>query len=93
MKRLAAQPNVVSKLSAFGTFIHRNEPAHIAMIVRETVAIFGAKRCLYGSNFPIEKLWTEYRPLIEEHRAAVAHLPESEQRAILYDNAARIYRL
>ena len=23
-------------------------------------ALFGADRCLYGSNFPIEKLWTDY---------------------------------
>ena len=26
----------------------------------ETVALFGAERCLFGSNFPIEKLWTGY---------------------------------
>ena len=32
-------------------------------IVAETVAIFGADRCLFGSNFPIEKLWTSYRDL------------------------------
>ena len=57
---LAAQPNVVSKTSALGTFIHRNDPAHIAAVTRETVAIFGAERCLFGSNFPIEKLWTTY---------------------------------
>ena len=30
MQLLAAQPNVVSKTSALGTFIHRNDPAHIA---------------------------------------------------------------
>ena len=58
MEVLAAQPNVVSKLSAFGTFIHRNDAAHIARIFRETVELFGADRCLFGSNFPIEKLWT-----------------------------------
>ena len=63
MATLAAQPNVVAKLSAFGTFIHRNDPAHIAWIVDETVKLFGPKRCLYGSNFPIEKLWTDYGSL------------------------------
>ena len=26
----------------------------------ETVELFGARRCLFGSNFPIEKLWTDY---------------------------------
>ncbi len=48
------------KLSGFGTFIHRNDPAHVAWLVSETVALFGADRCLFGSNFPIEKLWTDY---------------------------------
>jgi predicted TIM-barrel fold metal-dependent hydrolase len=55
MRKLAAQPNVASKLSAFGTFIHRNDPAHIERILHDTVAIFGPGRCLYGSNFPIDR--------------------------------------
>jgi predicted TIM-barrel fold metal-dependent hydrolase len=93
MTLLAAQPNVVSKLSALGTFIHRNDPAHIAWVVSETVALFGARRCLYGSNFPIEKLWTDYRSLIDAYRAAIAGFDEAEQRAILHDTAARVYRI
>ena len=63
MRRLAACPNVVSKLSGLGTFIHSNDPDHIAAIVRETVEIFGPTRCLFGSNFPVEKLWTRYADL------------------------------
>ena len=59
----------------------------------ETVALFGARRCLFGSNFPIEKLWTDYRSLIEAHRAAIAGFSEAEQRAILHDTAARVYRI
>ena len=39
MQRLADCPNVVSKLSGLGTFIHRNDSAHIAEIVAEAVAI------------------------------------------------------
>ena len=93
MVRLAACPNIVCKLSGLGTFIHRNDPAHIAGIVSETVAIFGADRCLFGSNFPIEKLWTEYRPLIDAYRAAIAGYSEAEQRAMLHDTAARVYRI
>jgi len=93
MRLLAAEPNVMSKLSGLGTFIHRNDAAHIAWIVRETVALFGAERCLYGSNFPIEKLWCDYSELIGAYRAALAPYPEAEQRAMLHDNAARIYRL
>jgi predicted TIM-barrel fold metal-dependent hydrolase len=57
------------------------------------VALFGARRCLYGSNFPIEKLWTDYASLLKAHRDAVAGFDESDQRAILHDTAARVYRL
>jgi predicted TIM-barrel fold metal-dependent hydrolase len=93
MALLAAQPNVTSKTSALGTFIHRNDPAHIAAITRETVALFGAQRTLFGSNFPIEKLWTTYPELIAAHRAAAAQLPDAEARALLHDTAMRVYRL
>ncbi len=93
MRQLAAQPNVVSKLSAFGTFIHRNDADHIARILHETVAMFGAERCLYGSNFPIEKLWTSYPALIGAFRDAARHFSDAEQRAIFADTARRVYRL
>ena len=93
MKKLARHKNVVSKLSAFGTFIHRNDPAHIAWMVAETVALFGPKRCLYGSNFPIEKLWTDYAALISAFRDAAAPLSEAARKAIFHDTARRVYRL
>jgi predicted TIM-barrel fold metal-dependent hydrolase len=92
MVRLAACPNVVCKLSGLGTFIHRNDPAHIAGIVSEAVAIFGADRCLFGSNFPIEKLWTSYRELIDAYRDATKLNPRHRD-AILRDTAMRVYRL
>jgi len=93
MAMLSSCPNVVSKLSAFGTFIHRNDVNHIAEIVIATVALFGADRCLFGSNFPIEKLWTSYAELIEAHKTAAAPLQSAVQRAIFHDNAQRVYRL
>ncbi|MBY8975968.1 amidohydrolase family protein [Rhodobacteraceae bacterium NNCM2] len=93
MKALAAQPNVVTKLSAFGTFIHRNDPDLIAAIIAETVKIFGADRCMFGSNFPIEKIWTSYGELLDAHLKATAGLPQGQQKKIFNDTAARIYRL
>jgi predicted TIM-barrel fold metal-dependent hydrolase len=93
MRSLAACPNVVAKLSGFGTFIHRNDPAHIAWLVQETVALFGARRCLFGSNFPIEKLWTDYRSLLDAHLTAAGGLDEADRRAVFFDNACRVYRL
>jgi predicted TIM-barrel fold metal-dependent hydrolase len=93
MAALAAEPNIVSKLSGLGTFIHRNDPAHIAEVVRETVRLFGADRCLFGSNFPIEKLWTRYGDLVGAYRAAVSTLRPDDQQAVLAGTAKRVYRL
>jgi predicted TIM-barrel fold metal-dependent hydrolase len=93
LQRLAAQPNVYCKLSGCGTFIHRNDPAHIAWIARESIALFGAERCLFGSNFPIEKIWTDYASLIRAHRDALRPYSEAQQIDVFWRTAERLYRV
>jgi predicted TIM-barrel fold metal-dependent hydrolase len=93
MAALAQCPNVNVKLSGLGTFVHACREDVMAPVIAETVAMFGADRCCYGSNFPIEKLWTDYGTLYATFRNAIVHLGDSEQAAILHDTAARLYRL
>jgi predicted TIM-barrel fold metal-dependent hydrolase len=93
MMLLAACPNVVSKLSGLGTFIHRNDPAHVAGVLADTVTIFGAERCVFGSNFPIEKLWTTYRELVDAFLAATASFSADQRDAVLRTTALRVYQL
>jgi predicted TIM-barrel fold metal-dependent hydrolase len=93
MTKLAAHPNVVSKLSGLGTFIHRVDAAQIGDIARETITLFGAERCLFGSNFPVEKLWSSYSELIEAYRAALADYPADVQEKIFSTTAKRVYRI
>ncbi len=92
LARLAACPNLVAKLSGFGTFVRRLDPALVRKIVGATLDAFGPGRCLFGSNFPIEKLWCAYPDLLAAHRAALDHLGEPERRAVLAENARHIYR-
>ena len=93
MMALAQCPNVNVKLSGLGTFVHACRADVMDPIISETVAMFGAHRCCYGSNFPIEKLWTDYGTLYKAFRNAIAHLSGAEQAAILHDTAARLYRI
>jgi len=93
MKQLATCSNVVSKLSAFGTFIHRNDPAFIKQRVETTVGLFGAERCMFGSNFPIEKIWTNYTALIDAFKQAVEALGTDVQEAIFTTTAERVYKI
>jgi predicted TIM-barrel fold metal-dependent hydrolase len=55
--------------------------------------MFGAERCLFGSNFPIEKLWTSYGELVAAYRSALADQPQDIQDAVFAGTAARVYRL
>jgi predicted TIM-barrel fold metal-dependent hydrolase len=93
MTKLAAQSNVVSKLSGLGTFIHKVDEKQIGDIARETIDLFGAERCLFGSNFPIEKLWSSYDGLIQAYRAALADYPADVQEKIFFKTAQRVYRI
>ncbi|MEM7743965.1 MAG: amidohydrolase family protein [Pseudomonadota bacterium] len=93
MEGLAACPNVVTKLSGLGTFIHRNDADFISGVLGETTRLFGADRCFFGSNFPIEKIWTSYQDLFAAFQQATANLPDADRQAIFNDTAARVYRI
>ena len=58
-----------------------------------SIDVFGANRCLFGSNFPIEKLWTSLGELVAAFRASVSELPDTKRNAIFRDTATRVYRL
>lgn len=93
MRLLADCPNVVVKLSGLGTFIHRCDASAWTPVIHETLALFGPHRCLFGSNFPIEKLWASYSTVVDAVGDALAILAPAERDAVFYANAARIYRL
>jgi len=93
MAKLAACPNVSVKLSGLGTFEHACTVDLWQPVVRETLSMFGAERCVYGSNYPIEKLWTTYDRIIAVMHECTAHLSAADRRAVFHDNAQRLYRL
>ena len=93
MRRLAAQPNVCTKLSGLGTFEHQCSAELWKPVVEETLAMFGAGRCLYGSNYPIESLWTSYGNIVAVMRECLAGVDAHARRAVFHDNAMRVYHL
>jgi predicted TIM-barrel fold metal-dependent hydrolase len=93
MARLSEHPNLLVKLSGLGTFLRRDDHDHVEWIVGETVKLFGAQRCMFGSNFPIEKLWTDFSTLFRGITQAIDDLPRDEREFILSRTAADLYRL
>ena len=93
MRKLAACSNVCVKLSGLGTFEHQCSVELWQPVVQETLALFGAGRCMFGSNYPIEKLWTTYDRIIAVMQECTAGLTAPARRAVFYATAQRVYRL
>lgn len=92
MELLARCPNVAVKLSGLGTFERACSVALWKPVIDHTLDLFGPDRCLYGSNFPIESLWTGYAQLMAVMRECLAGLGERDRRAVFHDTALRLYR-
>jgi predicted TIM-barrel fold metal-dependent hydrolase len=93
MQTLAAEPNVVVKISGLG---QPGEPWTVAAngpIVRDTIAIFGVERCMFASNFPVDGLCADFDTIFSGFKTIVADLSQAEQLQLFHDNALRIYRL
>ena len=90
LELLARSPNVVVKLSGQGTFVRRVDEPLIRLVASTAIKLFGARRCLFGSNFPIESLWTDYATLVRTWRDA---LDADVRDDVLAATARRVYRL
>lgn len=92
LRTLARAPNLYAKLSGLGTFVHRNDTEVIGTVVDNAIEILGSERLMFGSNFPIEKLWTSHAELIAAHRNAVAKHGAKVEADIFWNTAERVYR-
>ena len=93
MKHLAQQENVFVKFSGLNTFEHKCSAELMRPIVQVSLEHFGAKRCMYGSNFPIEKLWTSYKNYVGDLIEAIGEVRQEELDSIFYGTASSVYTL
>src|SRR5450830_1263348 len=90
---IAAFPNVHVKLSGLGMYSLGITVPQVRQVIRDTIQIFGIERTIYGSNFPLEKLFASYADFLAAYRAVMSEYTEVEQRKVFYDNAVKFYRL
>jgi predicted TIM-barrel fold metal-dependent hydrolase len=93
MRRLATAPNVAAKISGLAMFHHEWTPEVIRPFVLDTIDIFGTDRCMFASNFPVDKLHADYSAIWAAFDQITADFASEERRALFHDNAARFYRL
>ena len=103
---LAECPNVVAKLgglvmevNGFG-FHHRARPPTSQELTEATrryyettIGLFGVERCMFESNFPVDKVSCSYNVLWNSFKRLTAGYSRSEKASLFHDTAARVYRL
>jgi predicted TIM-barrel fold metal-dependent hydrolase len=103
---LATCPNVFAKLGGIdmalnGFAWHRRErpPTSQELVdttgryYLHTIERFGVERCMFESNFPMDKLSCSYTVLWNAFKRIAAGSSAAEKRALFHDTAARVYRL
>jgi predicted TIM-barrel fold metal-dependent hydrolase len=93
MKRLSAEPNVVAKISGLGMVDWRWSEASIRPFVLGIIDRFGVDRVMFGSNFPVDKLYGSFDTLYGSFESIVASFSESDKDQLFRDSALRHYRL
>jgi len=58
-----------------------------------TIELFGVERCMYESNFPVDRLSSGYGVLWNTFKRLSAGASPSECAALFHDTATRVYRL
>jgi predicted TIM-barrel fold metal-dependent hydrolase len=103
---LASCPNVFVKLGGVGSLrsgydwherLVKPSSVELAAALRPyfewCIEKLGADRCMFESNFPVEKLSTSYVNLWNSFKRITENYSAGERAALFHDTAARVYRI
>jgi predicted TIM-barrel fold metal-dependent hydrolase len=93
MRRFAELPNCYCKVSGLGMFKPDWELEDIRPIVDGTLEEFGFERVMFGSNFPVDKLYTSYERIWDAYDELTSSLSLEQRNCLFAGNAERFYRI
>ena len=107
LKELATDcPNVMVKLSGLGMktvgfgFETRPSPPSSNELaeawkpyILHVIECFGVDRCMFASNFPVDKVSCSYTAMFNAFKIIVKDFSAEDKRKLFCDNAVRVYRL
>ena len=92
---LAEADNVACKISGLGMVDHRWTVESIRPWVLHCIEAFGVDRAMFGTNWPVDILYSTYLRQIDAYRTIVAKegFSRTDQEKLLYRNAEKFYRI
>lgn len=99
LAKVAACPNVNVKIG--GLYMHHDEgpselsspPEPMVDFVHAAIDLFSPTRCMFESNFPVDKVNVSYRDLWNSYKIFTKDFSREERESMFAGTAARTYRL
>ena len=93
MKTLAGAPNVVCKISGLGMCDNQWTVGSIRPWVLACIEAFGVERSFFGTNWPVDRLYSSYGDVIDAYAEIISGFSDAEQTALFSGNAERVFRI
>ncbi len=90
---LAARPNVSCKISGLAMIDRTWTIESLKPFVLRVIETFGVERCMFASNFPVEKVHGSFGAFYAAYDAITARFGDDERETLFAGAARRIYRL
>ena len=93
LQNLAQAPNVVIKISGLGMCDNDWTVDSIRPWVMTCIETFGVERSFFGTNWPVDRLYSSYGDVVDAYEAIISGFSPDEQVALFSGNAERIFRI
>ena len=93
LRRVAEADNIVCKISGLAIGDHDWTASSLRRWVLECIEVFGIQRCLFGSNWPVDKLFGTWDEMVGGFAEIVSDFSADERDALFAGTAERVYRI
>jgi predicted TIM-barrel fold metal-dependent hydrolase len=90
---LAEASNVIVKVSALGMGDPRWTVESMRPLVLHCIESFGVERTVFGTNWPVDRLFSSYPDVIDAYAEIIRDFSPDEQAAMFSRNAERHFRI
>jgi predicted TIM-barrel fold metal-dependent hydrolase len=90
---IAELPNVYCKISGLGMFNRNWAPRDLEPVILSVIDIFGPERTMFGSNFPVDKLYNCYEALWRTYEDTTQRFTQQERTQMFVSTAEDFYNI
>jgi predicted TIM-barrel fold metal-dependent hydrolase len=93
LNALAEAENTWCKISGLGMFDRNWTVESLRPWVMACIEAFGVERCFFGTNWPVDRLFSSYDPVIDAYEEIISDFSLGEREALFFRNATNVYQL